>query len=200
MVYFSFQHNSKQATTSVMTQPACRTFLPGHVVAIICSITIQLSNIARTFNMEQYEHSIIKIGIIALLGITFLSYPLLGYIADACLTRYRTLKMFIYIRDSWMHYVSFIHFCKSDRKRSIFNDNKGYIFSLISGIPLIALITTGVGLFEANTLTHVVFTLCCTIIARLCHVSQEACFCQSIILVIYSYSLLIKVMYCSKIV
>ena len=44
-----------------MTQPARRTFLPGHVVVIICSITIQLSNIARTFNMEQYEHSIIKL-------------------------------------------------------------------------------------------------------------------------------------------
>ena len=29
-----------------MTQPARRTFLPGHVVVIICSITIQLSNIA----------------------------------------------------------------------------------------------------------------------------------------------------------
>ena len=48
-----------------MTQPTRRTFLPGHVVVIICSITIQLSNVARTFNMEQFEHSIIKIGIIA---------------------------------------------------------------------------------------------------------------------------------------
>ena len=75
-----------------MTQPARRTFLPGHVVVIICSIIIQLSNIARTYNLEQSEHSIIQIGIIALLGITFLSYPLLGYIADVCLTRYRTLK------------------------------------------------------------------------------------------------------------
>ena len=74
-----------------MTQPTRRTFL-GHVVVIICSITIQLSNVGRTFNMEQFEHSIIKIGIIALLGITFLSYPLLGYIADVCLTGYRTLK------------------------------------------------------------------------------------------------------------
>ena len=93
----NFQHNStpdsKQSPTvaSAMTQPARRTFLPGHVVVIICSITIQLSNITRTFNMEQYEDSIIKIGIIALLGITFLSYPLLGYIAYVCLTRYRTL-------------------------------------------------------------------------------------------------------------
>ena len=86
-----------------MTQPARHTSLPGHVVVIICSVTIQLSNIARTLNLEQYEHSIIKIGIIALLGITFLSYPLLGYIADVCLTRYRTVKcsfIFLIVADT----------------------------------------------------------------------------------------------------
>ena len=38
-----------------MTQPARHTSLPGHVVVIICSVTIQLSNIARTLNLEQYE-------------------------------------------------------------------------------------------------------------------------------------------------
>ena len=75
-----------------MTQPARRTFLPGHVVVIICSIAIQLSNLARSIHLEQDELSIIKIETTVLLGLTFLSYPLLGYIADVCLTRYRTLK------------------------------------------------------------------------------------------------------------
>ena len=38
-------------------------------------------------------------------------------------------------------------------KRSILNGNKGHIIlSSIPGIPVIALITTGVGLFEANAL------------------------------------------------
>ena len=37
-------------TTSAMTQPARRTFLPGHVVVIICSITIQTLNLARTIS------------------------------------------------------------------------------------------------------------------------------------------------------
>ena len=82
-----------KATTSAMTQPARRTFLPGHVVVIICSITIQLLNIARTYQLEQHERSYYnKITIFAILGLLFLSYPLLGYIADVCLTRYRTLK------------------------------------------------------------------------------------------------------------
>ena len=72
MVYITLviKNMISKATTSAMTQPARRTFVPGHVIVIICSITIQLLNIGRTFNLEQYEHSIIKIGIIALMGIT----------------------------------------------------------------------------------------------------------------------------------
>ena len=142
-----------------MTQPARRTFLPGHVVVIICSIIIQLSNIARTYNLEQSEHSIIKIGIIALLGITFLSYPLLGYIADVCLTRYRTLKYsFIFLivgcTIGLLLFILFIsvNLTEMFEKRSILNGNKGHILASIPGIPVIALITTGVGLFEANAL------------------------------------------------
>ena len=71
-----------------MTQPAHRTFLPGHVVVIICSITIQLFNLVRTYQLEQPEHYYNKITSFSALGILFLSYPLLGYIADICLTRY----------------------------------------------------------------------------------------------------------------
>ena len=75
-----------------MTQPARRNFLPGHVVVIICSISIQLLNSARNINLEQHEQSYNKIVTTAFLGVLFLSYPLFGYIADVCLTRYRTLK------------------------------------------------------------------------------------------------------------
>ena len=139
-----------------MTQPARRTFLPGHVVVIICSIIIQLSNIARTYNLEQSEHSIIQIGIIALLGITFLSYPLLGYIADVYLTRYRTLKCsFIFLIVGctiglllFLIAIS-VNLTEMSEKISILNGN---ILSSIPNIPVIALITTGVGLFEANAL------------------------------------------------
>ena len=147
-----------KATTSAMNQPARRTFVPGHVVVIICSITIQLSNIARTSNLEQYEHSIIKFGVIALLGITFLSYPLLGYNADVCLTRYRTLKcsfIFLIVGCTIVLILLLlsitVNLTEMLEKRSLFNDDKRKMF-LISGIPVIALITTGVGLFEANAL------------------------------------------------
>ena len=75
-----------------MAQPARRTFLPGHVVVIICSITIQLLNLARTIHLERYTWSYYQTASFAFLGLLFLSYPLLGYIADVCLTRYRTIK------------------------------------------------------------------------------------------------------------
>ena len=75
-----------------MTQPARSTFLPGHVMIVIFSIIFKLSNVSRNIHLEQYERSYTKITIIAFLGILFLSYPLLGYIADVCLTRYRTIK------------------------------------------------------------------------------------------------------------
>ena len=144
-----------------MAQPARHTFLPGHVVVIICSITIQLSNIARTIHLEQHARSYDKIASFAILGLLFLSYPLLGYIADVCLTRYRTLKCsFILLIVGCtigliLLFVSFfINIIEFLEKRSLFNDEKSYhiITIIIFGIPLIALITTGVGLFEANAL------------------------------------------------
>ena len=144
-----------------MAQPARRTFLPGHVVVIICSITIQLSNITRTYQLEQHARSYNKIASFAFLGLLFISYPLLGYIADVCLTRYRTLKCsFILLIigctiGMLLFLVSFfIGITEILEKRLLFHDNKSYhiIPLIIFGIPLIALITTGVGLFEANAI------------------------------------------------
>ena len=134
-----------------MTQPARRTFLPGHVVVIICSITIQLSNLARKFNLEQYEWSYYKIVTFSFLGILFLSYPLLGYIADICLTRYRTLKCsFIFLIVGWTIGLIFCIIYTTVRLTNIFNYNKILLIvdTTITGI----LITTGVGLFEANAI------------------------------------------------
>ena len=144
-----------------MTQPARRTFLQGHVVVIICSITIQLSNITRTYQLEQHARSYNKIASFAFLGLLFLSYPLLGYIADVRLTRYRTLKCSFLLLiigctiGLLLCLVSFfIGIIEFLEKRLLFHDDKSYhiIPLIIFGIPLIALITTGVGLFEANAI------------------------------------------------
>ena len=137
-----------------MTQPAHRTFLPGHVVVIICSIAIQLSNLARSIHLEQDELSTNKIGTTVLLGLTFLGYPLLGYIADVCLTRYRTLKCsFIFLIVGCtigllLSLVIIFASLTSKFEEKSLSINNMYIFLL----PITVLITTGVGLFEANAL------------------------------------------------
>ena len=78
----SFNRNSdcdltqSPTAASAMTQPARRTFLPGHVVVIICSITIQLLNLARTIHLERYERSYNK----TLFGFTIFQQPLLIWV------------------------------------------------------------------------------------------------------------------------
>ena len=139
-----------------MTQPARRTFLPGHVVVIICSILFELSNISRNIHLEQYERSHIKIATIAFLGLLFLSYPLLGYIADVCLTRYRTIKcslIFLIVGCTIVLLTLLVNIIASLIEKRIIDLKNINIYSkLIPEGLLIAFITTGVGLFEANAI------------------------------------------------
>ena len=133
-----------------MAQPARHTFLPGHVLVIICSITSQLLNVAKKFNLEQYQRSYYKIATFSFLGLLFLSYPLLGYIADVCLTRYRTLKSsFIFVIVGCTIGLIFSIIYTTVRLTNILQHNKiQFIGTAVTGI----VITTGVGLFEANAL------------------------------------------------
>ena len=138
-----------------MTQPARRTFLPGHVVVIICSITIQLSNVSRNIHLEQYEPSNTKIATIVFLGLSFLSYPLLGYIADVCLTRYRTIKcslIFLIVGCTIVLLTYFVTIIASLIEKRFIDKNMNIYSKLIPEGILIAFITTGVGLFEANAI------------------------------------------------
>ena len=141
-----------------MTQPARRTFLPGHVVVIICSITIQLLNIARSLHLEHYTKSDFKIESYLTIGLLFLSYPLLGYIADVCLTRYRTIKcslIFLIVGCTTLLLLSIIKMIvilfeifPSKHSPSEYSNMITVVAISIAGI----LVTTGVGLFEANAI------------------------------------------------
>ena len=139
-----------------MTQPARRGFLPGYMVVIICSITIQLLNLGRTIHLEHYTRTSFKIESYLGIGLLFLSYPLLGYIADVCLTRYRTLKIsitFLIVGCIILFLLSMIIMTITvtfQTKKALYED-VGTIIAFgvsIAGI----LITTGIGLFEANAL------------------------------------------------
>ena len=144
------------STTTAMTKPARRRFLPGYMVVIICSITIQPFNIARSLHLEHYTKTNIKIESYLGIGLLFLSYPLLGYIADVCLTRYRTLKCsitFLIVGCIILLVFSIIIMTVAmifPTKTSLYKDvgTITIVCVLIAG----ALINTGVGLFEANAI------------------------------------------------
>ena len=77
-----------------MTQPTHRPLIPGYMVVIICLLAVQPFNIwlkDLSFGASTLQR-LARIPSYLGIGVLFLSYPLLGYIADVCLTRYRTLK------------------------------------------------------------------------------------------------------------
>ena len=139
-----------------MTQPARRSLLLGHVVVIICSIAIQLCNVLIATNIDHYLRSYYKIAAFSYLGLMFLSYPLLGYIADVCLTRYRTLKcsfIFLIAACSIGSLFTIIYTGIILRKIVLVQRYKDdeeieFVGTAIAGI----LITIGAGLFEANAI------------------------------------------------
>ena len=139
-----------------MNQPARRTFLPGHVMIVIFSIIFELLNVSRNIHLEQYERSYTKITIIAFLGILFLSYPLLGYIADVCLTRYRTIKcsiIFLIVGCTiLLMYLIAIIASLTLGKSPMIDENISKYGIIIPSLSIIAFIITGVGLFEANAI------------------------------------------------
>ena len=65
--------------------------LKGCVVIVICSILVQFFDLQKQYLYnEQVTSSRITVSISQ--GLMFLVYPLLGYLADVCLTRYRIIK------------------------------------------------------------------------------------------------------------
>ena len=145
-----------------MTQPARRTFLPGHVVVIICSITTFTLNLARTIHLERYTWDRYQYASFTVLGLLFLSYPLLGYIADVCLTRYRTLKCsfaFLIIGCTiglLTSFVTVIVSCTTQKQttqkqtQELFQEQLPYKIIIDTVVAIAAfMIITGVGSFEA---------------------------------------------------
>ena len=143
-----------------MTRPARCGFLRGHVIVIICSITIQLSNIGRTAHLEQNQDYYNKIITTIILGLLYLSYPLLGYIADVCLTRYRTIKCSLimlivgYIIGLIVSSICIIVILTKilDKNQLILQILHNVYIQIIPVLLMISLMTTSVGLFEANAI------------------------------------------------
>ena len=131
-----------------LTQPA-RDFLPGHVIVIICNIVVQLLNVPRNYHLEHNTRTLFKIMAFEFLGLLFLSYPLLGYIADVCLTRYRTIKCsLIFLTIGCV--IGVLTASSATILQIIFHDAN--IVSIVRVSITGVLVITGVGLFEANAI------------------------------------------------
>ena len=65
--------------------------LKGCVVIVICSILVQFLDLRKQYLYNENVASS-RIAVSISQGLMFLVYPLLGYLADVCLTRYRIIK------------------------------------------------------------------------------------------------------------
>ena len=126
--------------------------LPGNLVVIVCCLFFQMSNIIHkrylAFAFETTSRTLILNG----QGVLFLIYPLLGHLADACLTRYRALKLgltlliagelltFFYTLADILAYTLW--------KSEFFEHGPITTFYVIVGI----LCATGCGFFQANVI------------------------------------------------
>ena len=65
--------------------------LKGCVLIVICSILVQFFDVRKQYLYHELITSS-RIAVSVSQGLVFLVYPLLGYLADVCLTRYRIIK------------------------------------------------------------------------------------------------------------
>ena len=67
--------------------------LHSSIVVIICCLLVQLINFRNTnFQIIGTTKKYTQLIVYGVQGLTYLSYPLLGHLADVYLTRYRALK------------------------------------------------------------------------------------------------------------
>ena len=122
------------------------------LVIIICCLGLQFSNIAQkryVLSLTPYFGAVV---VVCFQGLMFLVYPLLGYLADVYLTRYRTVKfgiISIIIGEAGVIlYSIFAAVIDSKFPNIQVSDNAAEaLFSAIAAVVVI-----GIGLFEANAI------------------------------------------------
>ena len=120
-------------------------------VVIICSLLVQLVNI-RNINFQMLGTTLnARVVFSSMQGVMFLSYPLLGHLADVYLTRYRALKCGLVILIGSILYATV---CASADAIAfdIFDSRILEHFVSTVLIPGGILLVVGIGLFEANAI------------------------------------------------
>ena len=126
--------------------------LRGSLLVIVCCLVVELCNINRKeylfFGSTWYD----RLPSIAILGLLFLLYPLVGHLTDVYLTRYRSLQwsfgilislacLNIVINGIGIAELNLEQFKNWQRGISVFYN-----------IILCAVYVTGMGLFQANAI------------------------------------------------
>ena len=125
--------------------------LRSSLVVIICSLLVQLVNI-RHINFQMLGRILIaRVVFSSVQGVMFLSYPLLGHLADVYLTRYRALKCSLVILIGSTLYATV---CASAEAIAfdIFDSRILEHLAATVLIPAFILLVVGIGLFEANAI------------------------------------------------
>ena len=125
--------------------------LHSTVVVIVCSLLVQLENI-RHLNFQVIGTTkSTRIVANSFQGIMFLIYPLLGYLADVYLTRYRALKcglMMVLGGSFYCTVYSIANTIAVDVFDSTVVENGKLQLSIVL-LPAFILLVAGLGLFEA---------------------------------------------------
>ena len=125
--------------------------LKGCVIIVICSILVQLFDLREQYLYSEMPKSSRIIGSI-LQGLTFLVYPLLGYLADMCLTRYRIIKwsFLVSLSGGIACFLCLLVTIFISTMLAFDLSSPQYAFFVIVPVICVLISIVGIGLYKAN--------------------------------------------------
>ena len=130
--------------------------LRSYQIVLICYLTLQLTNVRHLNFQVAGTTNEVRLVTSSLQGVFFLSYPLLGHLADVYLTKYRALKCGLVITIGSILYMS-VYMVANGIAYAAFDSNvletgKQHVHVAGVLIPGFITFTLGLGLFEANAI------------------------------------------------
>ena len=124
--------------------------LQGYVVILVVSLLVELFNYSQKRYLSNFVILSVRIIILCVQGVMYLSYPLLGHLADVYLNRYRALKcslVTIVVGQTGIIALSLINVCVRLYGSRVFEHEASFVIIIPGCITMI-----GIGLFEANVI------------------------------------------------
>ena len=126
--------------------------LRGSLLVIVCCLAVEFCNITQKEYLLSTANLLDRVSFLAMEGVLFLLYPLLGHLTDVYLTRYRSLKWSYGILS--ISACALLLYCGIDLAISIIW--KSTIFrtgqTIVIWVVIFLLYIVGLGLFQANAI------------------------------------------------